>query len=334
MSDQSHDDQGKVGGRWTIGLDLGGTKCVGVLLDEAAGVCEVARVPTPQGTAAFVDVLVGVARDLLRHSPAPVAGFGFGVPGLVSDVGLLRYAPHLPGIVEVDLLRALTKRLGQHVVVENDNTCATWAEFDARRANVNPQSLLYVGLGTGIGGGLVTDGRLVRGTHGFAGEIGHMVIAIDGPECVCGRRGCWELYASGRALAELMRAAGLSIDDRPAVDGGDLRRLLALGSSDAEAIAKRFARHVAVGVVNLVLTLDVDHVVIGGGVIGDAAAAGADAALLGRVRQAIVSELGDAADHRAPPEVSAAAHGPLSGAIGAAMLARPDQPEGISRRGG
>ena len=325
MPDQPHHHD-EASRPWTIGVDLGGTKCVGVLLDDTAIVREVARVPTPQGPAAFVDVLTGVADELLRRSPAPVAGVGFGVPGLVSQDGVLRYAPHLPGIVEVDLGRSLRQRRERHVVVENDNTSATWAEYEARRSQANPpRSLLYVGLGTGIGGGLVTDGQLVRGTHGFAGEIGHTVIAIDGPECVCGRCGCWEVYASGRALAELMRAAGLLVDDRLAVDGADLRRMLALGSSDAEAIAKRFARHVAIGVVNLVLTLDVDHVVLGGGVIGDAAAEGADAPLLGRVRQAIVTEFGDAADHRARPEVTAAAHGPLSGAIGAAMLARlPD----------
>lgn len=323
MTDHAQHDDAAPGGPWTIGLDLGGTKCVGVLLDESACVREVSQVPTPQRTEAFVDVLVGVADDLRGRSPVLVGGIGIGVPGLLSHDGLLRYAPHLPGIVEFDLLRALTERLAHNVVLENDNTSATWAEFDARRRTENPRSLLYVGLGTGIGGALVTDGRLVRGTQGFAGEIGHMVVAMDGPACVCGRRGCWELFASGRALADLMRVADLSIDGRPARDGADLRVLLDRGSSAAESIANRFARQVAVGIVNLVLALDVDHVVIGGGVIGDAAAAGADAPLLSRVRQAIVSEFGDAAEHRALPKVSAAAHGPLSGAIGAALLARP-----------
>jgi glucokinase len=309
---------------WTIGLDLGGTKCVGVLLDDTDIVRELVRVPTPEGTAAFIDLLTTVAGELLARRPRPVNGIGFGVPGLVTHDGVLRYAPHLPGILEVDLVGALTDRLGTRVVIENDNTSAAWAEHQSQVAGgVSSGSLLYVGLGTGIGGGVVSDGRLMRGTHGFAGEIGHHVIAIDGPPCVCGRAGCWELYASGQALGNMMRAEGLTIDGRPAIDGTDLRQLLENSSPAAEAVAQRFARYVAIGVTNLIVTLDVDLVVIGGGVVGDAVAVGAHGALLDRIRLAITAEFGDAADHRVLPTITAAAHGPLSGAIGAAMLARP-----------
>jgi glucokinase len=312
---------------WTIGLDLGGTKCVGVLLDHADQVRETVRVPTPEGTAAFIDLLATVAAELLARSPQPVRGAGFGVPGLVTNEGVLRYAPHLPGIVEVDLVGSLRDRLGLHVVIENDNTSAAWAEHVHRVLHgTSSGSMLYVGLGTGIGGGIVSNGQLVRGTHGFAGEIGHHVIAVDGPRCVCGRRGCWELYASGQALRNMMVAEALTVDGRPAVDGHDLRLLLDAGSPPAEDLARRFARSVAIGLTNLVVTLDVDQVVIGGGVVGDAVAAGADGALLGRIREAIATEFGDAADHRPLPTVTAAAHGPLSGAIGAALLARSASP--------
>jgi glucokinase len=313
---------------WTIGLDLGGTKCVGVLLDEAHEVRELVRAPTPEGTSAFIGLLGDVAAELLGRSPETVAGIGFGVPGLVTSSGTLRYAPHLPGIVEVDLIRALCTRLDTHVVIENDNTSATWAEYLSSTArDPSATALLYVGLGTGIGGGIVSNGRLLRGVSGFAGEIGHHVVSFDGEPCVCGRRGCWELYASGQALRNLMTRHELGLDGRPALDGGDLRELLRRSSPEAEVVAQRFARAVAIGITNLVVTLDVDRVVIGGGVIGDAVTDGADGDLLNRIRTAIASELGDAATHRPLPTVTAAAYGPLSGAIGAALLARPNSPK-------
>jgi glucokinase len=313
---------------WSIGLDLGGTKCVGLLLDDAGRVRELVRAPTPEGTSAFIELLGDVAAELLGRSPETVAGIGFGVPGLVTTDGTLRYAPHLPGIVEIDLLRALRTRLGTHVIIENDNTSATWSEYLSTTVqNPSVTSLLYVGLGTGIGGGIVSNGQLLRGTSGFAGEIGHHVIGFDGEPCVCGRRGCWELYASGQALRNMMTRSDLLIDGRPAIDGADLRELLRRTSPEAEVVAQRFARAVAIGITNLVVTLDVDRVVLGGGVIGDAVTEGADGDLLDRIRASIVTEFGDAVNHRPLPNVTAATHGPLSGAIGAALLARPNSPK-------
>src|SRR5207237_4701586 len=120
----------------------------------------------------------------------------------------------------------LERRAGLPVQVDNDATCATWGEREIGAAR-DIDDLVMVTLGTGVGGGIVTDGTIYRGANGFAGEIGHMVVDPHGPPCTCGSRGCWERYASGSGLGRLAREAALA---------GKATRVVELAAGDAEAV--------------------------------------------------------------------------------------------------
>ena len=187
----------------TLGIDVGGTKMLGLALSAGGDVLAEARLPSPHplgaspgdavAAAAFVDGLVALV-DELSDAIAGTAGaahsLGVGVPGLVDDSGRLRYAPNLPAGDGMDVSARLSERIELRVVADNDATCAAVAEW-VLGAAAGATDAVMVTLGTGIGGGLVCDGKVVRGVNGFAGEIGHMVVDPSGPLCPCGRRGCW-----------------------------------------------------------------------------------------------------------------------------------------------
>ena len=281
------------------------------------------RVPTPRGGPAVLESLAGVAGAL-----GPAAALGVGVPGLVSLAGVLRVAPNLPGVEDLDVRTALQERFPSTAVrVDNDATCAGWAESRAGAARDCAHALL-VTLGTGIGGGVVVDGHVLRGANGFAGEIGHMVVDPDGPPCPCGQRGCWERFASGSGLGRLGREAaavrplgrlaGLAGGDPEAVRGEHVTAAAAEGDGEALAVMERFAWWVALGLVNLANIFDPEVLVLGGGLVeaGDV--------LLDPVR-ASFSDLalgGGKRDVRIEPAVL----GEHAGAIGAALLAGEELP--------
>ncbi|MEI8240820.1 MAG: ROK family protein, partial [Actinomycetota bacterium] len=256
------------------GIDVGGTKCLGVVLDPTGAIIAQHRVATPKGPDAIIDALVEVARAL-----GPFDSIGIGVPGLVTRHGTLRAAPNLVGIHDFEVARLVSDRLGVPVEADNDATCAAVAEWKMG-AGRGADEMTMVTLGTGIGGGIVTGGRLLRGANGFAGEIGHMVIDPDGIACPCGRRGCWERYASGSGLGRLARDAAvakrldlvveLAGGDPDAVRGEDVQRAALGGDAQALAVVDEFGRWVALGLVNLTNLLDPDLFVLGGGLAGSA----------------------------------------------------------------
>ena len=291
----------------TVGIDVGGTKVLGVVVDDRGTILAEHRVPTPQGGDEVIAAMVDVLAEL-RSSVGDVRALGAGVPGLVDRDGVLRFAPNLPGVRSLPVGARLASASGLPVRVDNDNTCALWGEHLVGAARDVSHAVL-VGLGTGIGGGLLVDGALARGANGFAGEIGHMVVARGGIECVCGRRGCWERYASGSALGRLAREAG--IGER----GEDITAAVHRGDAAALAVVDEFADWFSVGLVNLVHVLDVERCVIAGGVIemGDV--------LIDAVRRAFAARL-VAPELRPPVEIVGAELGERAGAIGAAMLAR------------
>ena len=311
----------------SVGVDLGGTKCLGVVVDDGGAIVDELRVPTPRGSDAIVEVITDVATQLMaRHRD--VAGVGVGVPGLVDAAGKLRFAPNLPGVVDLPLAVPLADALGVPVVVENDASCAGWGEREAG-AGRGRDHVLLVTLGTGIGGGIILGGRLFRGHNGFAGEIGHMVVDPHGPPCVCGQRGCWERFASGSGLGRLAReaAAGGRADRIVARAGGDPEAVkgehvtTAAGEGDDEALAVMadFGWWVALGLANLANAFDPELFVLGGGLVG------AGEVLLAPVRKAF-GELLDGADHRPDIGIVAAELGEHAGAIGAGLLARRSTP--------
>lgn len=314
-------------GAHTIGLDVGGTKVLGVVVDAAGSVLAEHREPTPRGGDAVLAAMAETVRRL-REVVADVVALGAGMPGLVDRQGTLRFAPNLPGVVELPVATRLHALTGLPVRVDNDATCALWGEHEAGVAK-GADDVLLVTLGTGIGGGLLLGGRLVRGRTGFAGEFGHMVVDADGIACPCGRKGCWERYASGSGLGRMGRDAadagtGWRLVDLAGGDAGDVRgehvtAAAAAGDAGALAVIERFAGWFALGLANLVAIVDVQTCVIGGGLVeaGDT--------LLAPVREAVGGSL-VGAGHRPPVDIVAAGLGEHAGAVGAAHLAREALP--------
>lgn len=319
-----------------IGIDVGGTRCRGVVLvgeqsnDGGVGLdvdVEERRL-TPRGDDS-ADQLVDTLADLVRSlfggddiAGDPNVTVGIGVPGLVDRRGVLRAAPNLDGVADLPIGTGLSLRLGVPVAVDNDATCATVAEW-LIGAGAGCRDLVLVTLGTGIGGGLVSNGLLQRGRNGFAGEFGHMVIDPDGPRCPCGRRGCWERYASGSGLAMLARDAATGRRLRAVVEhaGGDpqdvrgehVQAAAREGDPDALAVIDDFGRYVALGLANLTNALDPERFVLGGGL-----ATGADL-YLGPIERWF-SELLYQPHLRPVPKLAFAQWGDLAGAVGAALL--------------
>jgi glucokinase len=308
-----------------VGVDLGGTKCLGITTDGTGRVLDELRAPTPVGADAILAAVAEVAGALTARASGPVAGVGVGAPGLVDRTGTLRFAPNLAGVRELPMGAALRDRLGVPVVVENDASCAGWGEREAG-AGRGHDDVVLVTLGTGIGGGIVLGGRLFRGANGFAGEIGHMVVDPHGPPCPCGQRGCWERFASGSGLGRLAREAALAGRAGRVVElaGGDAEHVkgehvtaaAAEGDEDAQAVMAEFAWWVALGLANLANAFDPELFVLGGGLVeaGDV--------LLAPVRRSFV-DLVEGVDHRPPIDIVPAALGERAGGIGAALLARP-----------
>ncbi len=301
-----------------LGIDVGGTKCLGVILDDAGEVIEEQRRPTPKGPEAIIATLAELARAM-----GPWDSIGIGVPGLVTRTGVLRAAPNLVDITNFEVGALLGSELGATVFVDNDGTCAAAAEWKTGAAR-GVDDFVMVTLGTGIGGGVIAGGSLIRGSNGFTGEIGHMVVDPDGPPCPCGRRGCWERYASGSGLARLAREAAvgrrlervvsLAGGDAEKVRGEDVQAAAREGDSDALQVIDYFGRWVALGLANLTNILDPESFVLGGGL-----AASADL-YLGPIQKWFTQLL--YAPHLRPhPTLVFAQLGERAGAVGAALLA-------------
>ncbi|MGH9212900.1 MAG: ROK family protein [Acidimicrobiales bacterium] len=306
--------------RTVAGVDVGGTKVLGVLVDQDHPEVVKAehRVPTPLGADAVLDAIAEVAQALAT----PVESLGVGIAGLVDRDGVLKTAPNLPTLRRVAVRDELVRRLGCPVAVDNDATCAAWGEQRAGAAR-GVRDATCITLGTGIGAGLIAGGAVVRGAHGFGGEAGHMVVDPVGPLCPCGRRGCWERMASGSGLARLARDAAeagrlarslaLAGGEIPALRGEHVAMAALEGDEAALELLRSFAWWVAMGIANLVTLLDPGVVVIGGGLIeiGEP--------LLGPVRSHYRDLVMDY-DQRPDVQILAAELGERAGAIGAALL--------------
>ena len=242
------------------GLDIGGTKTDAVAVDAAGAIVARVRLATGWGADAVVRTVLEAVRLLGGDVDEPVDSVGIGIPGQVEP-GTARvvHAVNL-GVEELDLAAAVEPALGVPVRVENDVNAAAFGAFALRSVGAHgSRSMAYLNLGTGIAAGIVADGELWRGARGTAGEVGHISIDPNGPLCRCGQHGCIEALAGGGAIAERWgRPGALPVRDVfDAADAGDpLARELRIG----------LARGVAAAVRVLVLTADVDVVVLGGGV--------------------------------------------------------------------
>ncbi|MGA8246120.1 MAG: ROK family glucokinase [Nocardioides sp.] len=308
-----------------IGIDVGGTKIAGGVVDDTGRILEELQVESPATDVPAIEAAIErlVTELRTRH---PIEAVGIGAAGYIDKSrSVVLFAPNLAWR-DLDLKADLEARLDVPVVVENDANAAAWGEFQYG-AGHDVDDLLLITVGTGVGGGVVLDGSLYRGAFGVGAEIGHMRVVPDGILCGCGNRGCFEMYASGSALVRESRAAAsagsLLAADLLARAGGDPDAITGPLVTEAARDGDTFSleqlalvgRWLGEGIASLTAVLDPAVVVIGGGV------SAADDLLLDPVRAAFGAQL-TGRGHRPMLEIRRARLANRAGLIGAADLTR------------
>jgi len=306
-------------------VDVGATKIAAAVVSPEGEILGRARYPTPNSRSTLLDTF---ARAISEVSEGfEVDGVGLGVPGLIlAQENKVIFSPNLHVIEGIPLKDELEPKVGLPVVVENDNNAAAWGEFRFG-AGSGAEHLLFVGLGTGIGGGIVIHGQLLRGAQGAGGELGHVTVQATGPRCACGNRGCLEAFASGSAigrrarevavewpnsaLGQLARALGA---ERKVLLGEDVTDLAQQGDKGALSVLKEAGRWLGIGLAGFVNIFNPEVVVVGGGVME------AGELLLKAARREVY--LRACSPSRELVEVKEAALGPDSGVLGAAAFAQ------------
>ncbi len=306
-----------------VGIDIGGTNARALLIDPTSAQILDRRQVSSSGTGPqLVSTLAQIVETFDENPSQPVDAVGLAVAGLAHRSGVVRYSPNLSDLLEFPIGPDLEELVGRPVVLGNDATAGALAEHRLG-AGRGCDNFGFVTLGTGIGTGFVLDGRLVKGASGFAGESGHMVVALDGPVHVTGMQGPWEYFGSGNALGRMGQEAAAvggfpagvalagSVD---AITGNHVSDALADENADAVRIFDEFCRLVAVGVSNLVMIMDLEQIVVGGGLvrIGEPLSSG----IQNHLGQLIVGS-----GHRPQVEVVLAQLGADAGALGAGLMA-------------
>lgn len=317
----------------TVGVDVGGTSVRAAVVDANGTMLDTARASTPDSAAELETAIAGAVGELLARNR--VVAVGLAVAGFVSeDRRVVRFAPHLSWR-HVAVADRMSERLGLPVVLEHDANAAAVAE-QRFGAAVGARVAALVALGTGIGAALVLDGAVYRGAHGVAPELGHLRLVPDGRSCPCGKRGCWERYCSGTALAETVRAE-LATAAEPGsllagripeeITGYDVARAADAGDVVAIRAMDDLGRWLGEGLALVADVYDPEVVVLTGGVSGSAHL------FLDRARQHCAAAL-TGAGHRPPARLELARFGDEAGIVGAAELAREHARQGAWVTGG
>ncbi|MGF1470244.1 MAG: ROK family protein [Rubrobacteraceae bacterium] len=309
-----------------IGVDVGGTKiAAGVVTPEGELLNEV-RYPTPHDPERLIKTIARTIREAGEGYEA--GGVCLALPGLILEQEhRVVFAPNLHAIEDVLLKNELEPEIGLPLTIENDASAAAWGEFRFG-AGKDVEHLVFVTLGTGVGGGVISHGVLLRGAQGAGGELGHMTIQADGSRCGCGNRGCLEALASGTAIQRRAREVASERPDSALgklavhrkVLGEDVTRLAREGDEVSNAVLEESGRWLGIGLAGFVNIFNPDMIAIGGG------AAEAGELLLGPARRE--AYLRARSPSRDLVEIREATLGPQSGMLGAAALARdPDSGE-------
>ena len=307
---------------YRIGIDLGGTNIAVGVVDSAYHLVAEADVPAgaqrpAEQVVADMCRAVELALDKAGLTARDCASIGVGAPGTCDpDRGVVVCAYNL-GWFHVPVCAMLTAHFGLPARLSNDANCAALAETVAGAA-VGCRNMILITLGTGVGGGIILDGKIVSGLGGAGGEPGHSLLVLDGEPCTCGRRGCWEAYASATALIRQGKQAAAAhpdslLNDYPALTGRDVFNAADRGDAAAQAVLERYYVYVAAGITDLVNTLAPEMVLIGGGISRQGER------LLAPVRR-YVSANCFGGEQRPQPVLRAAQLGNEAGIIGAAAL--------------
>jgi glucokinase len=251
-----------------IGVDVGGTNLrVGVVRDQRlvwehrhqADFSEICRRHDAGGALQEIVARLAEAIAMARSEYPQAVSVGIGFPGFIDPAsGIVSLSPNLPGLSNVDIGGPLARQLGLPVAIENDALAAAWGEY--LLVEPRPDSMIYLGLGTGVGGGLILNGKPYPGEHGVAMEVGHIIVHPGGRLCGCGNRGCLERYASASGVVvsykELANAE---------LDAGGIAARAAEGNRDARQAFRIAAESLAAALAHILKVIDVEQVVIGGG---------------------------------------------------------------------
>ena len=315
---------------YVIGVDLGGTKILSGVFNHSLECVGTAKLSTkPQrGVEEVIERIARCAQDAADEADLTmkqVAGVGIGAPGAVDfDSGTVIFAPNMEGWKDVPLKKELEKQLGVPVFVENDCNIAVLGVHVAELKS-KPRQVVGIFVGTGIGGGLIVNGELFSGFGHTAGEIGHMVLEVNGPKCGCGNKGCFEALASRTAIFQQIKAGikdgqktlltEMLGDDLDDLRSGDLRKAIRRGDKFVDRVVEGAAEYIGIATANLVNVLNPEVVVLGGGVIE---------ALADEMMSVIVETARDFAmpGTMKGVEIFASKLGDRAGITGAAVLAR------------
>ena len=266
---------------YLVGVDFGATKVLAGVFTPSLKLLGRSKLSTKvdRGEEAVIERIARCVRDVVDEcdlSLKQVKGVGIGAPGAVdSENGRLVFGPNL-GWQDVPLKKDLEKQLGLPVFLENDCNVNTLGVYEAE-LQAKPRHIVGIFLGTGIGAGIILDGKLHSGFNRTAGEIGHMILQVDGPKCGCGNKGCFEALASRTALFRRLKEAvaegqktvltemlGADLDD---LRSGDLRKALKRGDKLVERVVEEAAEYTGIAIANIINFLNPEVFVLGGGII-------------------------------------------------------------------
>lgn len=267
---------------YNLGIDLGGTNIVAAVVDEGYHIISSSKTPTktPRSADEIFDDIAMVCREAVEKAKLTnkdITSLGMGTPGTANQNGIIEFANNL-GFKNVPARQMLIDRTGiKNVYVENDANCAALGEAYAGVGN-GAKDFVAVTLGTGVGSGVIIDGRIVNGVNYAGGECGHTVIVVDGEQCSCGRKGCWEAYASATALIRQTKKAMEEYPDsymhqiaaaEGKVSGRTAFDAMRKGDIAGIKVVDQYIKYVSCGLINIVNALQPEIICIGGGICNE-----------------------------------------------------------------
>ena len=307
----------------TIGIDIGGTKISAGVVDSSGNLIDSSRCSTPaEGGKELISSVINLIKEF--NQKYEIKGIGISIAALISsDYGTIVGAPNIANLSKLNFVNEIKEEFELPIIIENDANAAMWAEFKFGNAKgLNP--VMFFIIGTGVGGGLVIDGKLFKGANGIGAEFGHMCVVPDGLLCGCGSKGCIEQYASGGALIRYANEALLANPDKSdevlsfgegKLSGTALTKAAKAGNELALAAFSKQADWLGLACASYSLIIDPQAIIIGGGVVD------AGELFLAPVRAAMRKYMPFAESH-VPPKIIAAKFGNDAGLIGAAELVR------------